>query len=118
MSQYGGTNADSFKKAIDDVFVEKLVMDEDQYIYSMISSTADGASVHFGKYSGVLTQLKSTRPWLLTVHCVNHRIELSVKEALKDPYFEDIESFYLVNYKLIKSSEALKEKLKKTALTF
>ena len=62
MSQYGGTDADSIKKAIDDVFVEKLFLDEDQYIYSMISSTADGASVNFGKYRGVLTQLKSARP--------------------------------------------------------
>ena len=62
MSQYGGTDADSIKKAIDDVFVEKLFLDEDQYVYSMISSTADGASVNFGKYRGVLTQLKSARP--------------------------------------------------------
>lgn len=63
-------------------------------MYSMISSTADGASVNFGKYRGVLTQLKSTRRWLLTIHCVNHRVELAVKGALKDPYFDDVEVFY------------------------
>ena len=117
MSQYmyGGTDADSIKKAIDDVFVEKLGLDEDQYVYSMISSTADGASVNFGKYRGVLTQLKLARPWLLTIHCVNHRIELSVKDALKDPYFDDVEAIYLANFKLLKNSGALKDKLKKCA---
>ena len=47
MAQYRGTDANSIKQAIDDVFVKKLGIPEDQYLYSMVSSSADGASVNF-----------------------------------------------------------------------
>ena len=58
ISEYGGTGANSIKKGIDDTFLNKLSLEDDQYQFSCISSTADGASVNFGKYAGVLTQYK------------------------------------------------------------
>ena len=49
---------------------------------SVISSTADGASPNFGKYIGILTQQKENRPWLITIYCVGHRVEVALKEKL------------------------------------
>ena len=48
----------------------------------MISSTADGASVNFSKYSGLLTQQKENRLWLITIHCIAHRAKLTLKDSL------------------------------------
>ena len=64
MSEYGGTGANSIKEGIDDTF---LSLEDDQYQFSCISSTADGASVNFGKYAGVLTQIQETRPWFIVL---------------------------------------------------
>lgn len=115
MSDYGGTDATSIKKGIDDAMLNKLKLNEEVYQYSCVSSTADGASVNFGKYHGVLTQLKETRPWLLTVHCVNHRVELAVKEAFKVSHYQDVDTFYETNFSLLKNSGAIKACLKEAA---
>ena len=48
----------------------------------MILSTADGASVNFGKYSGLLTQQKENRPWVITIHCIAHSAKLALKDNL------------------------------------
>ena len=49
------------------------------------------------------------------VHCVNHRIELALKEAMKAPYFQDVDTFYQVNFCFLRNSGALKESLKQSA---
>ncbi len=70
MQQFGGTNADAIKKAIDSLFQNPSIFDipEEYYRKCQVSCTADGASVNMGKYSGVLTQMKNQRPWLLNIH--------------------------------------------------
>ena len=60
-NEFGGTDADNLKLAVDTAFDENnglVKLTENTYKYRMISSTADGASVNFGKYSGLLTQQK------------------------------------------------------------
>ena len=69
-------------------------------------------SVNFGCYRGVLTQLAENRPWLLKIHCVNHRVELAIKEATNVKYFKKAESFYRHNFYLLKNSGPLKASLK------
>ncbi|ELT90404.1 hypothetical protein CAPTEDRAFT_202281 [Capitella teleta] len=60
-----------------------LLIPDDQYINCLVSATADGASVNFGKHNGVLTQLtEEGRPWLLKIHCICHRVELTFKDTL------------------------------------
>ena len=63
-NEFGGTNADSLKLDADTAFDENNVLvklPENTYKYCIISSTADGASLNFGKYSGLLTQQKENR---------------------------------------------------------
>lgn len=45
---------------------------------------SDGASVYVGRLNGVVAKLHVEIPWLLGVHCIAHRLELSVLDALKD----------------------------------
>ena len=44
---------------------------------------SDGASVMLGKKNGGAAKLKDRFPRLLTWHCLNHRLELSVNDAVK-----------------------------------
>ncbi|KAG5857213.1 hypothetical protein ANANG_G00016810 [Anguilla anguilla] len=47
-----------------------------------VSFVSDGASVMVGKHSGVSTKLKIRFPKLLSWHCMNHRLELAVSDAI------------------------------------
>ena len=117
MQQFGGSNADAIKKAIDSLFERpsKFDIPKEQYRNCLVSCTADGASVNMGKYSGVLTQMKNERPWLLTIHCANHRIELAVKSAFDIPAFKDVEEFYKTNFYLAKNSGKIKGEVSECA---
>ena len=53
----------------------------EKYEKSLVSATADGTSVNFGAYNGLLTKIGATRPWLLKIHCSNHRPELAIKKV-------------------------------------
>ena len=72
-----------------------LGITEEDYRFKLVSCTADGASVNFGVYRGVLTQMREDQqPWMLSIHCVNHRLELAVKDAMKsEPFFAAIDKF-------------------------
>lgn len=113
--RFGGSGADAIKTGIDHVFIAVYKLDADTYHYKLISATADGASVNFGKYTGVLTQLGETRIWLLKVHCVNHRVELAVKDTFKEAgTFKKVDEFYQSMYKLHKNSGAILGEVKKS----
>ena len=49
-----------------------------------IAFTSDGASVLTGKKSGVMELLVKDFPNLITWHCLNHRLELAVDDAIAD----------------------------------
>ena len=49
-----------------------------------VAFESDGASVCVGRLNGVVAKLHVEIPWLLGVHCIAHRLELSVLDAHKD----------------------------------
>ena len=53
MSDWGGTNAESLKNAIDNLFEEKIPINEG-YRSKLVFITADGTSVNTGKFSGLM----------------------------------------------------------------
>ena len=74
-----------------------------------MSATADGASVNFGVHNGVLTQLKIERPWLVNIHCVNHRLELAIKDGmLQIEQFQSCDRLYTILFYLFKNSGKIK----------
>ena len=117
-NEFGSTNADSLKLAVDTAFDENnglVKLPKNTYKYCMISSTADGASVNFGKYSGLLTQQKENHPWLIMIHCVAHRAELALKDSLLKYKEFKVNDLMASVFYLHKRSGKLKRMFKETA---
>ena len=116
---FGGTNPDSLKLAVDTAFDENnglVKLPGNTYKYRMILSTADGASVNFGKYSGLLTQQNENRPWVITIHCIAHSAELALKDSLlKYREFKEVNDLITSVFYLQKHSGKLKRIFKNTA---
>ena len=115
MCTFGGTGADATKQAIDSVFMDgKIKLDD--YTNKLIGTTADGANVNFGAYNGMLKKLEDDgRPWLVKIHCVNHRTELAVKNAFENSKFRSVDKFYIGLFNLLKNSGAIKSDIKSAA---
>ena len=94
ISGFGGAGAASLKEGIDQIFDREkgfLRLDSKKYEQSFVSATADGASVNFGTYNSLLTKIATTRPWLLKIHCNNHRTELAIKTVFEESIFKEVE---------------------------
>ncbi|KAL4148664.1 hypothetical protein QTP88_002837 [Uroleucon formosanum] len=57
---------------------------ENYLIQNWILFVSDGASVLLGKKNGVAKCLKDRYPLIFSLHCMNHRLELAVSDAVKD----------------------------------
>ena len=76
------------------------------------TATADGASVNFGACNGLLTKIGATRPWLLKIHCSNHRTKLAIKKV-----FSKKSRIYMWAYlTFTKILENFRRKLKRHAM--
>lgn len=72
-----------------------------------ISFVSEGASVILGKNSGVVTRLTARYPNLFTLHCMNHRLELAVSDAVDEvqsinhfkEFMEKIHNLYIQSNK-------------------
>ena len=114
MSEFGGTGAESLKNGIDHIFQESgaIMLNPEDYQMKLIGCTSDGASVNFGRKSGLMTRLSTERPWLIKIHCSNHRIELAMKDAIKNSAFQKVDEFYINVYNLLKNSGKIKSEIK------
>ena len=113
MEDFGGTGAESLYNGINGIFAVNGTLPLDDYRTKLVSCTADGASVNFGRISGLLTRLDNDRGWLIKIHCANHRVELSVKDAFEQSTFTSIlDPLYTSIYTLLKNSGKLKSEVK------
>ena len=63
------------------------------------------------------SQLQRARLWLLIIHCVNHRLELAIKDAFReDSSFTEASDVLLGVDMCTRNSEKIKALLKKIAL--
>ena len=83
----------------------------------LVSATSDGASVNFGKYPGLLTQLSNNRPWLIKFHCANHKIELALKDAISESIFQKVDTFYNSLFFFLKNTGKRKNEIKEVSKT-
>ena len=58
----------------------------------LVSICVDGAAVNLGVHNGLSTLLKQELPWPVAIHCMNHHLELAVKDALSSSYFDEVTS--------------------------
>ena len=71
----------------------------------LVGLNCDWASLNMGDYHGLATRIKELAPWLESMHCFNHRMELAFKDAFeKIPAFQKIEKFLLQLYYLYEKS--------------
>jgi len=116
MSEFGGADVESLKMGIDSVFGDNGNIPLKDYTTKLVSATSDGANVNLGIYNGAITMMKADRPWLKTIHCANHRLELVLKDAVKEIRpFQDCDKMYLTMYFLFKNSGKLKSECRKAA---
>lgn len=67
----------------------------------LVAMLSDGASVNLGQKKGVAALLKSKSPWLITIHCFNHRLELAVNDSItKYKCFNNVLDLLMTLYKL------------------
>ena len=52
--------------------------------------------VYFRQYSEGFSQLKEDRPWMLKIHCINHRVEQSVTSAFSHLLIDNVDKFYQI----------------------
>ena len=74
------------------------------YIHKVVGCTSDGASINFGHVSGLMKRMPNNRDWLIKFHCVNHRVELAVKDAIKTSEFKVVDKLYIEIFNLLKNS--------------
>ena len=63
----------------------------------LVSICVDGAAVNLGVRRGLSTLLKQESPWLVSIHCMNHRLELAAKDAFSTIAFMNEVSTMLSN---------------------
>lgn len=56
----------------------------------LIGFCSDGANVNMGQVRGVSTLLKQQSPWILSVWCLAHRLELAVRDAFKSTFMDTV----------------------------
>lgn len=83
---------------------QNIGIDDNSLQKKLIGFAADGASVNRGAREGVIGILQRTQPWIIYVWCVAHRLELSLKDALRNSCFQDVDEMLLRLYYLYENS--------------
>ena len=110
LATFGGTGAEALKDGMDSIFAENgpLHLPDDGYKFKVVTCTSDGASVNFGKKTGLMKRMADERAWLVKINCANHRVELAVKEAIINSRFKTIDSTFIIIFGLSKNSGKIK----------
>ena len=84
MSDWGATGAESLKKGITHIFCDagSIPLNVKDFKMKLACCMSDGASVNFGAKTGLMTRLSVQRSWMIKIRCVNHHVELAIKEAI------------------------------------
>lgn len=72
---------------------------------------SDGASVNCGVKHGLIEFMREELPWVTFIWCISHRLELALKDALKD-IMSDVDSVLTNLYYLYKKSSKKTRELK------
>ena len=72
--------------------------------HAMEHFDADGANVNMGGKKGVAVQLREAKPWLMSVLCFNHRLELAVQDSFIDTYYTELCTVFTQLYYLYHNS--------------
>ena len=74
-------DAPGLKQAITDSFKENSLQSA---LEKIVFFSSNGASVNCGKNSGFIKLFQEDYPWISFIWCFSHRLELALKDALKE----------------------------------
>ena len=98
--------------AIDDAVAE-VGISQEMWLSKVICANFDGASVMMGQTNGVAGQLKRRVPHIIVLHCVAHKLELAVLDAVKwFPYLQKFDDTIKAVFKLYYYSPKKRRELK------
>ena len=99
------TKATGIFQAIGNAF-EDFGFTESKHTKKMLGFGSDGANVMMGERQGVISLLKEEghAPWVLSVWCLAHRLELAVKDCFKDTYMDAVTEVLTLVYYFYKGS--------------
>ena len=101
------SSAAGIKECLEETFGELGLED---YRERMVALCVDGAAVNLGIRRGVAALLREDMPWLVATHCLNHRLELGVKDALNKTYMDEVTDLLTsLYYVYSKSPKRLRE---------
>ena len=100
-------SAAGIKATLEMYFTDMGISD---YQNRLVCLCVDGAAVNLGIRHGMATLIREDVPWLVAIHCLNHRLELAVKSAFTKTYMDEITTM-LTNlyYVYEKSPKRLRE---------
>ncbi|XP_048037434.1 E3 SUMO-protein ligase KIAA1586-like [Megalobrama amblycephala] len=78
-----GTDAESMYKSLRNS-LRQAGLDDEFLGKNLICIATDGAAVLTGRVGGLVTKLKQDFPKVQSIHCLAHRLELAVKDSLKE----------------------------------
>ncbi|RXN03547.1 E3 SUMO-protein ligase KIAA1586-like [Labeo rohita] len=78
-----GTDAESMYKSLRKS-LRQAGLDDEFLGKNLICIATDGAAVLTGRVGGLVTKLKQDFPKVQSIHCLAHRLELAVKDSLKE----------------------------------
>jgi hypothetical protein len=76
-------NAEGIIACVKNIFHQNMGIEWEELMVKVVGLSCDGASVMVGCRNGVSAIMKREQPSLLTIHCMAHRLELSLKDCLK-----------------------------------
>ena len=101
-------DAPGLKQAITDTFKKHFL---ESALKKIVFLSSDGASVNCGKNSGLIRLFQEDYPWMCFVWCFSHRLELALKDALKD-FMEPVDTTLRHLYYLYTKSSKKHRELK------
>ena len=78
----------------------------------LIFLSSDGASVNSGKKSGLVSLFREQNEWITFIWCFHHRLEFTLKDALKE-YTSPVDESLMHLFCLYKNSSKKKQRAKK-----
>ena len=101
--------ATGVKTTLEQAFAEVGISDLSQ---QTVCLCVDGAAVNLGVRRGLAAQLLVDMPWLVAIHCLNHRLELGVKDALAKTNIDEISAMLVNLYYMYENSPKRLRELK------
>ena len=105
-------NAEGIQSCIKETFEWVEVLEFSKKVNAL---NVNGAAVNTSAHHGVGILVKESSPWLQVIHCFNHRLELSVKDAFKTDTFVKIDEMLMKLYYLYQKWPKWLRELKHTS---